>query len=167
MTAAASLLHGRWRRAGGQGGRGGLGRCWCPTPASWSRSGSGKSGITSDRIHAILAAGANVILTTKGIDDMSLKYFVEAGAIAVRRVPKDDLRRGPPPPPPGHLRLSSAAHHGAGGDPAAIIAALSVAGAVPAKLGCCSVPAAACNEGVGVAARVRWGGGAGRGCAGG
>ena len=40
----------------------------------------------------ILASGANVILTTKGIDDMSLKYFVEAGAIAVRRVPKDDLR---------------------------------------------------------------------------
>lgn len=40
----------------------------------------------------VLATGANVVLTTKGIDDMSLKYFVEAGAIAVRRVPKDDLR---------------------------------------------------------------------------
>jgi T-complex protein 1 subunit alpha len=40
----------------------------------------------------VLAAGANVVLTTKGIDDMSLKHFVEAGAIAVRRVPKDDLR---------------------------------------------------------------------------
>ncbi len=37
-------------------------------------------------------AGANVILTTKGIDDVCLKYFVEAGAIACRRVPKDDLR---------------------------------------------------------------------------
>lgn len=37
-------------------------------------------------------AGANVILTTKGIDDTALKYFVEAGAIACRRVPKDDLR---------------------------------------------------------------------------
>jgi len=52
-----------------------------------------ESSITSERIEKILAAGANVILTTKGIDDMSLKYFVEAGAIAVRRVPKDDLRR--------------------------------------------------------------------------
>ena len=40
----------------------------------------------------MLDAGANVILTTKGIDDMSLKYFVEAGAIACRRVPKEDLR---------------------------------------------------------------------------
>jgi T-complex protein 1 subunit alpha len=40
----------------------------------------------------MLAAGANVILTTKGIDDMALKYFVEAGAIACRRVPKDDLK---------------------------------------------------------------------------
>eukprot|EP00798_Chlamydomonas_sp_ICE-L_P030328 gene30328-35321_t len=49
--------------------------------------------ITKERIQKILAAGANVVLTTKGIDDMSLKYFVEAGVIACRRVPKDDLRR--------------------------------------------------------------------------
>lgn len=48
--------------------------------------------ITKERIEKLLKAGANVILTTKGIDDMSLKYFVEAGAIAVRRVRKDDLR---------------------------------------------------------------------------
>ena len=41
----------------------------------------------------ILNAGANVILTTKGIDDMALKYFVESGALAVRRCKKDDLRR--------------------------------------------------------------------------
>jgi T-complex protein 1 subunit alpha len=33
-----------------------------------------------------------VVLTTKGIDDMCLKYFVEAGVLAVRRVPKDDLK---------------------------------------------------------------------------
>ena len=50
--------------------------------------------ITKERIQKILNAGANVILTTKGIDDMSLKYFVEAGAIACRRVPKEDLRYG-------------------------------------------------------------------------
>jgi T-complex protein 1 subunit alpha len=37
-------------------------------------------------------AGANVVLTTKGIDDMTLKYFVEAGVLAARRVPKDDLK---------------------------------------------------------------------------
>eukprot|EP00270_Netrium_digitus_P004839 TRINITY_DN1622_c0_g1_i2.p1 TRINITY_DN1622_c0_g1~~TRINITY_DN1622_c0_g1_i2.p1 ORF type:complete len:545 (+),score=161.04 TRINITY_DN1622_c0_g1_i2:47-1681(+) len=48
--------------------------------------------ITKERIEKILKAGANVVLTTKGIDDMSLKYFVEAGAIAVRRVKKEDLR---------------------------------------------------------------------------
>ena len=41
----------------------------------------------------ILAAGANVILTTKGIDDLCLKEFVEAGAMAVRRCRKEDLRR--------------------------------------------------------------------------
>jgi len=49
--------------------------------------------ITRDRIKLLLDAGANVILTTKGIDDMALKYFVEAGAIACRRVPKEDLKR--------------------------------------------------------------------------
>ena len=49
--------------------------------------------ITRERIQKILDAGANVVLTTKGIDDVCLKYFVEAGAIACRRVPRDDLRR--------------------------------------------------------------------------
>ncbi|RUS22932.1 T-complex protein 1 subunit alpha [Endogone sp. FLAS-F59071] len=49
--------------------------------------------ITTERIQKILATGANVILTTKGIDDLCLKLFVEAGAMAVRRCKKDDLRR--------------------------------------------------------------------------
>jgi len=49
--------------------------------------------ITRDRIQLLINAGANVIFTTKGIDDMAIKYFVEAGALAVRRVKKDDLRR--------------------------------------------------------------------------
>lgn len=49
--------------------------------------------ITKERVRKILAAGANVILTSKGIDDLVLKYFVEAKAIAVRRVDRKDLRR--------------------------------------------------------------------------
>ena len=49
--------------------------------------------ITKDKIKAILATGAKMILTTKGIDDLCLKYFVEAGAIAVRRVKKEDMKR--------------------------------------------------------------------------
>lgn len=49
--------------------------------------------ITLERIRKILAAGANVVLTTKGIDDLCLKEFVEAGAMAVRRCRKEDLRR--------------------------------------------------------------------------
>lgn len=48
--------------------------------------------ITKERIEKMLKAGANVILTTKGIDDMALKYFVEAKAIALRRVSKEDMR---------------------------------------------------------------------------
>ncbi|XP_060097664.1 T-complex protein 1 subunit alpha [Heteronotia binoei] len=49
--------------------------------------------ITKERIQKILATGANVVLTTGGIDDMCLKYFVDAGAMAVRRVLKRDLKR--------------------------------------------------------------------------
>lgn len=49
--------------------------------------------ITKEKISKILDAGAKVVLTTKGIDDLCLKYFVEAGAIAVRRVKKEDLKR--------------------------------------------------------------------------
>eukprot|EP00629_Pelagomonadales_sp_RCC1024_P003171 CAMPEP_0119270824 /NCGR_PEP_ID=MMETSP1329-20130426/7664_1 /TAXON_ID=114041 /ORGANISM="Genus nov. species nov., Strain RCC1024" /LENGTH=516 /DNA_ID=CAMNT_0007270855 /DNA_START=107 /DNA_END=1657 /DNA_ORIENTATION=+ len=49
--------------------------------------------ITKERIQKILQSGANVVLTTKGIDDVCLKYFVEAGALAARRVKKEDLTR--------------------------------------------------------------------------
>merc|ERR1719161_1898373 len=49
--------------------------------------------ITKERIQLLINAGANVVLTSKGIDDMAIKYFVEAGALAVRRVKKEDIRR--------------------------------------------------------------------------
>ncbi|XP_072907761.1 T-complex protein 1 subunit alpha [Hemitrygon akajei] len=52
-----------------------------------------ESDITKERIQKILATGANVILTTGGIDDMCLKYFVDVGAMAVRRCLKRDLKR--------------------------------------------------------------------------
>jgi len=49
--------------------------------------------ITKERIDKIMNAGANVILTTGGIDDLNLKYFVERGVMGVRRVLKRDLKR--------------------------------------------------------------------------
>ena len=52
-----------------------------------------ESDITKERIQKIISSGANVILTTGGIDDLCLKYFVEAGAMAVRRCKKADLKR--------------------------------------------------------------------------
>jgi T-complex protein 1 subunit alpha len=64
-------------------------RCFCPLSLQIRER---EYDITRDRIQKILDAGANVVLTTKGIDDMALKYFVEAGCLAVRRVPKDDLK---------------------------------------------------------------------------
>ncbi|KAF4535331.1 Chaperonin TCP-1 conserved site [Lasiodiplodia theobromae] len=52
-----------------------------------------ESQIVLERIDLILKSGANVVLTTKGIDDLCLKAFVEKGAMAVRRCKKEDLRR--------------------------------------------------------------------------
>lgn len=52
-----------------------------------------EAGIVLERVEMILKSGANVVLTTKGIDDMVLKLFVERGAMAVRRCKKEDLRR--------------------------------------------------------------------------
>lgn len=52
-----------------------------------------ESDITKERIQKILATGANVVLVSGGIDDLCLKYFVEAGAMAVRRCKKADLKR--------------------------------------------------------------------------
>jgi len=49
--------------------------------------------ITKERIQKIIASGANVILLSGGVDDLCLKYFVEAGAMAVRRIKKVDLKR--------------------------------------------------------------------------
>lgn len=49
--------------------------------------------ITKERIDKILATGVNVVLCSGGVDDLCMKYFVEAGAMAVRRVLKADLKR--------------------------------------------------------------------------
>jgi T-complex protein 1 subunit alpha len=49
--------------------------------------------IARDRVKCILDSGANVVLTTKGLDDMAAKYFAERGAIGVRRCKPEDLRR--------------------------------------------------------------------------
>jgi T-complex protein 1 subunit alpha len=56
-------------------------------------------------------------MTSKGIDDMYMKYFVEAGCVAVRRVEKADLRRlakatGGTPLPSLPLSLSKAGADG-------------------------------------------------------
>ncbi|XP_012083640.1 T-complex protein 1 subunit alpha [Jatropha curcas] len=61
-------------------------------PRELDRIRQREADMTKERIEKLLKAGANVVLTTKGIDDMALKYFVEAGAIAVRRVRKEDMR---------------------------------------------------------------------------
>jgi len=49
--------------------------------------------ICKERCEMIINSGANVVLCSRGIDDFALKYFVERGVIAVRRVKQSDLRR--------------------------------------------------------------------------
>ncbi|OCK78952.1 T-complex protein 1 [Lepidopterella palustris CBS 459.81] len=52
-----------------------------------------EAGIVVERVEMILRAGANVVFTTKGIDELCLKLFIEKGAMGVRRCKKEDLRR--------------------------------------------------------------------------
>jgi T-complex protein 1 subunit alpha len=49
--------------------------------------------ITKEKIAKICGAGANVVFTTKAIDDLCQKYLVERGVLAVRRASKKDLQR--------------------------------------------------------------------------
>jgi len=63
------------------------------TPENLDKIRQRELDITKERIAKIMATGANVILTSGGIDDLNLKYFVEAGAMGVRRVLKRDLKR--------------------------------------------------------------------------
>lgn len=49
--------------------------------------------VLKERCEKLIKAGANVVITTKAVDDIAAKYFVEAGVFAMRRVDKSDLRR--------------------------------------------------------------------------
>ncbi|KAL1587539.1 hypothetical protein WHR41_03734 [Cladosporium halotolerans] len=62
-------------------------------PAQLEKIREREAGIVIERIEMILKAGANVVFTTKGIDDLCLKHFVEKGVMGVRRCKKEDLRR--------------------------------------------------------------------------
>ena len=62
-------------------------------PAQLEKIREREAGIVTEQVEMILKAGANVVLTTKGIDDLCLKHFIEKGAMAVRRCKKEDLRR--------------------------------------------------------------------------
>lgn len=62
-------------------------------PAELERVRQREMDITKEKIQKILSAGANVVFTTKGIDDMSLKYLVDGGVFGVRRVDKKDIKR--------------------------------------------------------------------------
>lgn len=62
-------------------------------PAELEKIRQREKDIAKERVKAILDAGANVVLTTKGLDDMAAKYFVERGCMGVRRCKPEDLYR--------------------------------------------------------------------------
>uniref|UniRef100_A0A1L8DUD6 T-complex protein 1 subunit alpha n=1 Tax=Nyssomyia neivai TaxID=330878 RepID=A0A1L8DUD6_9DIPT len=62
-------------------------------PANLEKIRARELDITREKIQKILATGVNVVLCSGGIDDLCMKYFVEAKAMAVRRVKKNDLKR--------------------------------------------------------------------------
>jgi len=49
--------------------------------------------MTEEKIKLLVDAGADVVLTSKGIDDVFLKSFVDKNILAVRRVEKKHLKR--------------------------------------------------------------------------
>jgi T-complex protein 1 subunit alpha len=49
--------------------------------------------VLKERCEKLIKAGANVVITSKAVDDIAAKYFVEAGVFAMRRVDKSDMRR--------------------------------------------------------------------------
>merc|ERR1719464_2499173 len=49
--------------------------------------------ITKEKIQKIVSAGTTALFTTRGIDDFAMKYLIEAGILAVRRVDRKDIRR--------------------------------------------------------------------------
>ncbi|KAI5169166.1 T-complex protein 1 subunit alpha [Pancytospora epiphaga] len=47
--------------------------------------------MTKNKCRAIIESGANLVLTTGGIDEMCVKMFIDAGVVAVRRCSRVDL----------------------------------------------------------------------------
>jgi len=62
-------------------------------PAELEKVRQREMDITKEKIQKIVGAGTNALFTTKGIDDFAMKYLIEAGILAVRRVDKKDIRR--------------------------------------------------------------------------
>ncbi|XP_014664527.1 PREDICTED: T-complex protein 1 subunit alpha-like [Priapulus caudatus] len=62
-------------------------------PASLDKIREREQDITKERVQKIINAGANVILLTGGVDDIYMKYFIQAGAMAIRRCKKQDMKR--------------------------------------------------------------------------
>ena len=65
----------------------------CHDPEALDKIRQAEMDVAKARCQMLIDAGANVVLCARGIDDFALKYFVDAGVIAIRRVPKSDLKK--------------------------------------------------------------------------
>jgi len=63
------------------------------TPEDLEKIREKETHASTEKVKKLVKAGANVILTTKGISDSCSKVLIEAGAMGVRRCKKEDLER--------------------------------------------------------------------------
>jgi len=62
-------------------------------PAELEKVRQKEMDITKERCMKIIKSGAKLVIISKTIDDFAMKYFVEAGAILMRRVDRDKLKK--------------------------------------------------------------------------
>lgn len=63
------------------------------SPDELERAYSEEYQSVKDQVDALIAAGANTVLTEKGIDDISLHYLAKNNIMAVRRLKEDELKK--------------------------------------------------------------------------
>ncbi|MCD4808752.1 MAG: thermosome subunit, partial [Methanosarcinales archaeon] len=63
------------------------------TPDELDEAYSDEYQTVKEQVDSLIASGANVVVTEKGIDDISLHYLAKNNILAIRRVKEDDLKK--------------------------------------------------------------------------
>ncbi len=63
------------------------------TPDELDEAYSDEYQTVKEQVDSLIASGANVVVTEKGIDDISLHYLAKNNILAIRRVKEDELKK--------------------------------------------------------------------------